>query len=157
MRFAVSDTGIGLTQEQIGRLFQSFQQADTSTSRKYGGTGLGLAISKKLAELMGGDVGVESEYGKGSTFWFTARLGKGIAKVRTFMPEPDLRGRRILVVDDNEMSRIVLTDMLTGMTFSVKDVASGKAALEEIQSAAEADRPLRCRIARLADAGNGRH
>jgi two-component system sensor histidine kinase/response regulator len=141
MRFAVSDTGIGLTQEQIGRLFQSFQQADTSTSRKYGGTGLGLAISKKLAELMGGAVGVESEYGKGSTFWFTARLGKGIAKARTFMPEPDLRGRQILVVDDNEMSRIVLTDMLTGMTFSVKDVASGKAALVEIKSAAETGAP----------------
>ncbi|MCK9390711.1 MAG: response regulator [Syntrophales bacterium] len=141
LRFAVRDTGIGLTEEQIGKLFQSFQQADTSTSRKYGGTGLGLAISKKLANLMGGDVGVESEYGKGSTFWFTARLGKGIAKVRIFTPDPDLRGRRILVVDDNEMSRIVLSDMLTGMTFAVKDVASGKAALEEIRAAAEEKNP----------------
>jgi two-component system sensor histidine kinase/response regulator len=137
LRFAVQDTGIGLTEEQIGKLFQSFSQADTSTSRKYGGTGLGLAISKKLANLMGGDVGVESEYGKGSTFWFTARLGKGIAKARKFVPEPDLRGRRILVVDDNEMSRIVLSDMLVGMTFSVKDVASGQAALEEINAAAQ--------------------
>ncbi len=141
MRFAVCDTGIGLTQEQIGKLFQSFQQADTSTSRKYGGTGLGLAISKKLANLMGGDVGVESEYGKGSTFWFTARLGKGIAKARKFVPEPDLRGRRVLVVDDNEMSRIVLSDMLTSMTFIVKDVSSGKAALEEIFVAAENKNP----------------
>lgn len=141
MRFAVRDTGIGLTEEQTGKLFQSFQQADTSTSRKYGGTGLGLAISKKLANLMGGDVGVESEYGKGSTFWFTARLGKGIAKARKFVPDPDLRGRRVLVVDDNETSRIVLSDMLTGMTFVVKDVASGKAALEEISAAAEAGQP----------------
>ena len=141
MRFSVRDTGIGLTEEQIGKLFQSFQQADTSTSRKFGGTGLGLAISKKLAILMGGDVGVESEYGKGSTFWFTARLGKGIARARKFLPNPDLRGRRMLVVDDNEMSRIVLSEMLTGMTFSVKDVASGKAALEEIRSAADADQP----------------
>jgi two-component system sensor histidine kinase/response regulator len=140
-RFAVRDTGIGLTTEQIGKLFQSFQQADTSTSRKFGGTGLGLAISKKLAVIMGGDVGVESEYGKGSTFWFTARLGKGIAKARTFQPDPDLRGRRVLVVDDNEMSRIVLGDMLTGMTFSVKDVASGKAALEEIRLTADAGQP----------------
>lgn len=140
-RFAVRDTGIGLTEEQIGRLFQSFQQADMSTSRKYGGTGLGLAISKKLANLMGGDVGVESEYGKGSTFWFTARLGKGVAKAKQFVPDPDLRGCRILVVDDNEMNRIVLSDMLTSMTFIVKDVASGKAALEEIHASAEAGRP----------------
>jgi two-component system sensor histidine kinase/response regulator len=141
IRFAVSDTGIGLTQEQMGKLFQSFQQADMSTSRKYGGTGLGLAISKKLAELMGGAVGVESEYGKGSTFWFTARLGKGVGKVKQYLPDPDLRGRRILVVDDNEMSRIILSDMLTGMTFAVKDVASGKAALEEIRAAADAGQP----------------
>jgi two-component system sensor histidine kinase/response regulator len=140
-RFAVRDTGIGLTEEQIGKLFQSFQQADTSTSRKYGGTGLGLAISKKLASLMGGDVGVESEYGKGSTFWFTARLGKGIAKARTLLPEPDLRGRRVLVVDDNEMSRKVLSRMLTGMAFTVKDVGSGKDALTEIGAAADSDQP----------------
>ena len=141
MRFAVRDTGIGLTEEQIGKLFQSFQQADTSTFRKYGGTGLGLAISKKLANLMGGDVGVESDYGKGSNFWFTARLGKGVAKARKLLPDPDLRGRRILVVDDNEMSRIVLGEMLTGMTFIVKDVSSGKAALKEIHTAAKAGQP----------------
>lgn len=141
LRFSVQDTGIGLTGEQIGKLFQSFQQADTSTSRKYGGTGLGLAISKKLANLMGGDVGVESEYGHGSTFWFSARLGKGIAKAKKHLPEPDLRGRRILVVDDNEMSRHVFYEMLTGMTFVVKDVASGKAALDEISNAVEAGNP----------------
>jgi two-component system sensor histidine kinase/response regulator len=135
---AVRDTGIGLTGEQIGRLFQSFQQADTSTTRKYGGTGLGLSISKKLAELMGGEVGVESEHGKGSTFWFTARLGVGVERVRELLPKPDLRNRRVLVVDDNDSARSVMNDLLAGMTFAVTDVASGKAAIDEVRRA-EAD------------------
>ncbi|MEI7636927.1 MAG: PAS domain S-box protein [Syntrophus sp. (in: bacteria)] len=140
-RFEVRDTGIGLTEEHRGKLFQSFQQADTSISRRYGGTGLGLAISKELAHLMSGEVGVESEFGKGSTFWFTARLGKGKAKAQPLIPDPDLRGRRILVVDDNEMSRIILNDMLSEMTFAVSSVASGRLALEEIRLAVEAGRP----------------
>jgi two-component system sensor histidine kinase/response regulator len=132
-RFSVSDTGIGLTQEQKEKLFQSFHQADMSTSRQYGGTGLGLAIAKKLAELMGGEVGVESTYGAGSTFWLTIRLPKGIAKTRELIPEPDLRGKKILVADDTEMSRIILRDMLSAMTFVVTDVASGSDALEALR------------------------
>jgi two-component system sensor histidine kinase/response regulator len=133
-RFSVTDTGIGLTDEQKEKLFQSFHQADTSISRKYGGTGLGLAISKKLAGLMGGEVGVESEYGLGSTFWFTARLGKGISKIREYTPDPDLRGKKVLVVDDNEMSRIILKDMLSSMTFVVDDLPSGNEAVDALRT-----------------------
>ena len=142
MQFRVRDTGIGLTPEQSARLFQSFTQADTSTTRKFGGTGLGLAICKKLAELMGGEVGVQSEPGRGSTFWFTARLGIGQARQRELVPRPDLRGRRALVVDDNEHAREVMADMLQGMTFSTAEAASGRAALEAIRDAAEAGHPF---------------
>jgi two-component system, sensor histidine kinase and response regulator len=141
LHFRVRDTGIGLTQEQMGRLFQSFSQADTSTTRKFGGTGLGLAISKNLAELMGGQVGVESEYGKGSTFWFSARLGIGTAVRRQLLPNPDLRGRRALVVDDNDHARAVILDMLRGMTFETHEAASGSAAIDEVRRAAAAGHP----------------
>jgi len=133
---AVKDTGIGLTPEQQGRLFQSFSQADSSTTRKYGGTGLGLSISKKLADLMGGTVGVDSEPGQGSTFWFTARMGIGAAKARSLLPEPDLRGRHVLVVDDNDNARLVLNDLLASMTFQVADVGSGQAAVEAVRARA---------------------
>lgn len=135
IRFAVRDTGIGLTEEQMSKLFQSFQQADTSTSRKYGGTGLGLAISKQLANLMHGEVGVESEFGRGSTFWFSARLGKVMGATRSFLPAPELRGRHVLVVDDNEMARNVLEDLLQSVTFEVGLAASGQKALEVIRQA----------------------
>ncbi len=107
-----------------GGLFQAFEQADTTTTRQYGGTGLGLAISKQLAKLMGGDVGVESELGKGSTFWFTARLGKSEAMTKS-IPRPDLRGRHVLIIDDNSQAREVLASMLSSMTFVVDEAPSG--------------------------------
>jgi len=135
--FSVSDTGVGLTEEQMGRLFQAFEQADASTTRQYGGTGLGLAISKRLAELMGGEVGVSSEPGKGSTFWFTARLGKSEKPPRR-VPRPDLRGRRVLVIDDSSQARAVLFSMLTSMTFDVHEAASGPEGIEMVRQAAEA-------------------
>jgi signal transduction histidine kinase/CheY-like chemotaxis protein len=135
LHFAVRDSGIGLTQEQMKRLFQSFQQADTSTTRKYGGTGLGLVIARRLTELMGGEVGVESELGRGSTFWFTARLGIGAARVRSLLPDPDLHGRRVLVVDDNDSARAVLHEMLTTMTFAVHGAASGRQGIEMVRRA----------------------
>jgi two-component system sensor histidine kinase/response regulator len=142
LHFSVTDTGIGLTEEQKGRLFQSFQQADTSTTRKYGGTGLGLAISKKLAELMDGTVGVESSIGHGSTFWFTVRAGVSQARARDFIPVPDLRHRRALIVDDSDSARAVLSDMLHGMTFSVVEAPSGREAIDAVRQAAQGGEPF---------------
>jgi PAS domain S-box-containing protein len=132
LRFEVRDTGIGLTEEQQAGLFQSFQQADMSTARKYGGTGLGLAISKKLAEMMGGAVGVESKLGEGSKFWFTARLARGTEDVQQFMPQTKLRNQRVLVVDDNETARTVVSDMLERMTFRADTAASGEQAVQAV-------------------------
>jgi two-component system sensor histidine kinase/response regulator len=142
LHFAVQDTGIGLSEEQRGRLFQSFSQADRSTSRRYGGTGLGLAISKSLAQLMGGEVGVESELGRGSTFWFTARLGQGERQPQAHLPRLDLRGCRVLVIEDNEYSRTALTEMLVAMSFRVAAVASGEAGVEAVRFAAAEDQPF---------------
>jgi len=137
VEFSVRDTGIGMTSEQVERLFQAFEQADASTTRKYGGTGLGLAISKQFTELMGGTVEVESEIGKGSVFRFTARLGKGVAVQRPRLLQSDLRGRRVLVIDDNAHARAVLANMLTNMTFNTDEAASGAEALEMFRQAAE--------------------
>jgi Signal transduction histidine kinase len=140
VHFAVCDTGVGLTQEQMGRLFQPFEQADASTTRQHGGTGLGLAISKRLARLMGGDVGVTSQVGEGSTFWFTAYLGKGEGKAQRVVT-PDLRGRRVLVIDDNAQAREVLSSMLLSMTFKVDEAPSGQEGIELVRQAAERGEP----------------
>jgi PAS domain S-box-containing protein len=142
LKFSVRDTGIGLTKEQAGKLFQSFTQADTSTTRKYGGTGLGLAISKKLVNMMGGDIWVESDYGQGTTFSFTADfgLGKERAKKR-FAPSTDLRGIKTLVVDDNATSREILKDMLESFTFEVTVAASGREGIAELEGA-DKDKPF---------------
>jgi len=142
LNFSVRDTGIGLSEEHMGRLFQSFSQADSSITRRYGGTGLGLAISKQLAQLMGGDVGVESVLGQGSTFWFTIRAGIAGGDVRQLLPEPDLRHLHALVVDDNDNARTVLEDMLQGMTFRVAQAASGEQAIEAVQEAARRGQPF---------------
>jgi PAS domain S-box-containing protein len=139
VQFSVSDTGIGMTEAQIARLFQAFEQADASTTRKYGGTGLGLAISKQLTELMGGHVEVKSEPGKGSTFRFTARLGKGTAIIRPRLLQSDLRGRRVLIIDDNPHARAVLSNMLTNMTFIADEAASGEEAINMVRQAAKLD------------------
>ena len=133
LRVTVSDTGIGMSAEQMEKLFQSFSQADTSTTRKYGGTGLGLAISKQLAELMGGEIWVESEEGKGSTFGFTLAVeaGEG-ASERSFSPVAELENMTCLVVDDNDTSREILSQYLSSFNFSVDSVNSGDAVVERI-------------------------
>ncbi|KQP38891.1 response regulator [Pseudorhodoferax sp. Leaf274] len=135
LRFSVSDTGIGLSPEQIARLFNSFEQADTSTTRRFGGTGLGLAISKRLAELMGGTVGVSSEVGKGSTFWFTASVQTRQPSSTPPSPLVDLRGRRVLAVDDNASALMVMGGMLASLSFDVTVAASGCEALQRIAAA----------------------
>ncbi len=132
LRFEVRDTGIGLSEDQRARLFQGFQQADSSTTRKYGGTGLGLAISKNLAELMGGAVGVESSPGQGSCFWFTAQLGVGEPPVRLHISRLQIQSNRILVVDDNIHAAKVLQDLLVSIGFEVEAAHSGPAAIERI-------------------------
>ena len=139
--FAVRDTGIGLSEEQRGRLFTVFTQGDASTTRLYGGTGLGLAISKQLAEMMGGEVGVDSLPGVGSTFWFTARLGISHKQKRELLPEPDLRGRHVLVVDDNDNARQVLNEMLNSMSFVVDVADSGHDAVTLVEQADRNKRP----------------
>jgi two-component system sensor histidine kinase/response regulator len=138
LKFSVQDTGIGMSEAQAAKLFQPFSQADTSTTRKYGGTGLGLTISKRLAEMMGGEIWVESEPGRGSTFSFTANfgLGKEIAKKR-FKPSKDLRGMKVLVIDDNETSREILKDMLESFTFEVGVAASGPEGIAELEAASK--------------------
>ncbi len=139
---AVVDTGIGIAPQQQALLFQSFQQADSSTTRQFGGTGLGLAISKQLAHLMGGEVGVTSLPGQGSTFWFTARLGIGTTHARALGLSQDMVGRRVLVVDDNESACQVLCDMLAGMNLQPEAVNSGAQALAAIDRAEIENHPF---------------
>ena len=136
LKFSVRDTGIGLTKDQMGKLFQSFSQADTSTTRKYGGTGLGLTISKRLAELMGGEIWVESQYGKGTVFSFTAKFDLGKEKIkRRLVPSSDLRGMKVLVVDDSATSRNILQNILESFAFDVTLASSAEEGLEKIQQA----------------------
>ncbi|WP_158558891.1 response regulator [Rhodoferax lacus] len=142
LRFEVIDTGIGLSEEQMAKLFQSFSQADTSTSRKFGGTGLGLAIAKSLAALMGGDVGVNSVLGQGACFWFTAKLGLGGQMVPVPHLYGALQGLSALVVDDNLQARMVLMDMLVDQGLVVEEAPDARTALQAIHSRAQSAKPF---------------
>ncbi|MBF0287040.1 MAG: response regulator [SAR324 cluster bacterium] len=138
LKFTVRDTGIGLTEEQISKLFQSFSQADSSTTRKYGGTGLGLTICKRLVEMMNGKIWVESEPGMGSAFIFTAVFGlQENQKQEMLVPEIDLEGLRVLVVDDNLTAREIFKTMLESFSIKVNSARSGKDAIQELQTCQE--------------------
>ena len=137
LHFSIKDTGIGMTPEQLDRLFQSFSQADSSTTRKYGGTGLGLAISKNLIEIMGGEIWVESEYGLGSVFHFTIRARVDSTASQQVLEQPHgINVKRVLVVDDSEESREILSSILRSFGFLVDQAMSGSEAIKMIDIAA---------------------
>jgi PAS domain S-box-containing protein len=138
LRFEVNDTGIGMSPAQLGRIFSAFEQADTSTTRKYGGTGLGLAINRRIAQTMGGDVGVESVLGRGSRFWLTVRMAKGntanpdaaqaLEKAETALAR-EHRGKRVLVADDDEINQALARLLLTDVGLELDVVDNGLATL----------------------------
>ncbi|MGL4549991.1 MAG: response regulator, partial [Gemmataceae bacterium] len=142
LRVTVSDTGIGIPPDKLAGVFRPFEQADASTTRRFGGTGLGLTISAQLVELMGGHVGVESEVGRGSTFSFTARFGLAPTPADApFGPPASLEGLRVLAVDDNPTNRRILAGILTGWRMRPTLAPDAQEALTELRRAADAGEP----------------
>jgi len=149
IRFAVKDTGCGIPADKLDILFDAFTQADSSTTRKFGGTGLGLTISKQLCEIMGGQIGVESKEGKGTTFWFTACLNKqppGRGMEITTLDDVSLKGLRILAVDDNATNRRVVAGMLSSWKCRHEEVEDSETALDRLRAAAASGDPFRIAI-----------
>jgi PAS domain S-box-containing protein len=141
LRFDINDTGIGMTDEQLSRLFLPFVQADGSTTRRFGGTGLGLAISKQLVELMGGEIGAESVYGVGSRFWLRIPFERQDAKSGT-VDSANLTGLQVLAVDDNETNRTILSHYLSGWGVNAETVGDGFQALNRLRHAVASGTPF---------------
>jgi two-component system sensor histidine kinase/response regulator len=138
LRFEIADSGIGISPEQQGRLFEVFSQADASTSRQYGGTGLGLAISAQLVRLLGGEIGVESEPGRGSLFWFTVPFAKAAPRdqIAARYTRGELLGLRVLVVDDNDINRSILHEYVLAWKMRNGSARTGPEAIEKLCAAA---------------------
>ena len=144
LHFSVTDTGIGIRPEKLQEIFREFSQADGSTTRRYGGTGLGLSISYRLSEMMGRQISVESEVGRGSTFRFIARFGLqgGREREPVYAGVKDLKGLRVLVVDDNGTNRLILEQMLTNWRMEPTTVDGGRSALQSLDQASSEGRPF---------------
>ena len=141
--FSVTDTGVGIPLDRQEAIFDAFTQVDGSTTRVYGGTGLGLSISKKLTDMMGGRIGVESEIGKGSRFWFSLTLEKQEEIAIAEDMHSDIRGMRVLIVDDNTTNRTILLKMLESFGCEAEAVAGGAEAINELKKAAQAGTPFK--------------
>ena len=142
LEFSVRDTGIGMTEEQITHLFEVFTQADSSTTRKYGGTGLGLSISQRLVKMMGGQIGVDSEPGRGSLFYFTTTFKRKLgSEEKDMIPPDEMEHLRTLVVDDNSATRNALQRILESFSFMATCIGSGSEALEAIKQGVDEGKP----------------
>ena len=155
LHFMVSDTGVGIPPDKADKIFESFTQADGTTTRKYGGTGLGLAISANLVEMMGGRIWMKSELGKGSTFHFTASFGLRRAETMELahLRELDLSGVRVLIVDDNATNRLVIREMVSSWGLVPTEVANGREALSELQVAFDSGAPYQLLLLDLQMSG----
>jgi signal transduction histidine kinase/CheY-like chemotaxis protein len=146
IHFEVDDSGIGLNEQEQAQVFSTYAQIDSSTTRRHGGTGLGLAIARMLTQLMGGEIGVESEKGAGSRFWFTARFREGEAKVAAPPPTASLSGRAVAVIDDNRTNRTILERYLASWGMREQSFEGGRTALSELRRAAQANQPFEVAI-----------